>query len=276
MIKNIILVGLGAVGSVFASKIPDIKVLVDKMHNSTRRIINEVSYEFNMVSVEKPEKADLIIVATKFYNLEEINFEPFIKEGTIILSLINGILSEDVLKEQYPNANIIKSFLICNSMIKQGSNVIHDDYNQIVLESNFELESFFKSHNINYKVSDDIYSDMWGKYMLNLMANQLSAVTRMTFGEMNNLPYIDKLLNNILEEVVIIAEKEGVLNARELGQGAIKIFKNMAPYGKTSMLQDIISNKKTEIEAFAGTIRKLGIKHNVKTPYNDVFYLLLR
>ena len=50
----------------------------------------------------------------------------------------------------------------------------------------------------------------------------------------------------------------------------------MAPYGKTSMLQDIISNKKTEIEAFAGTIRKLGIKHNVKTPYNDVFYLLLR
>ena len=164
----------------------------------------------------------------------------------------------------------------CNSMIKQGSKVFHDDCNQIVLESNFELESFFKSHNINYKVSDDISSDMWGKYMLNLMANQLSAVTRMTFGEMNNLPYIDKLLNNILKEVVIIAEKEGVLNARELGQGAIKIFKNMAPYGKTSMLQDIISNKKTEIEAFAGTIRKLGIKHNVKTPYNDVFYLLLR
>lgn len=276
MIKNIILVGLGAVGSVFASKIPDIKVLVDGKHNSTKRIINDMSYEFNTVSVEKPEKADLIIVATKFYNLEEINLEPFVKDGTIILSLINGISSEEVLKERYPNANIIKSFLICNSMIKQGSNVIHDDCNQIVLESNFELESFLKSHNINYKVSDDIYSDMWGKYMLNLMANQLSAVTRMTFGEMNNLPYIDKLLNNILEEVVIIAEKEGVLNARELGQSAIKVFKNMAPYGKTSMLQDIISNKKTEIEAFAGTIRKLGIKHNVKTPYNDVFYLLLR
>ena len=49
----------------------------------------------------------------------------------------------------------------------------------------------------------------------------------------------------------------------------------MAPYGKTSMLQDIENNKQTEIDAFAGTVIKLGEKYNIPTPYNNVFYFLL-
>ena len=140
---------------------------------------------------------------------------------------------------------------------------------------NVELEKFFKQNNINYEVAEDIKSALWQKLMLNIIANQLSAVTRKTFGEMNSLPYIDKLLNNILQEVIETAEKEGVNNPKGLVQKAVDTFHNMAPYGKTSMLQDVENGNKTEIDAFAGYIKMLGKKYGIKTPYSDLFYYLL-
>ena len=44
----------------------------------------------------------------------------------------------------------------------------------------------------------------------------------------------------------------------------------MIPDGKTSMLQDVEAGRKTEVDIFAGTIVKLGLKHNIPTPYNKI------
>ena len=50
----------------------------------------------------------------------------------------------------------------------------------------------------------------------------------------------------------------------------------MSEDGKTSMWQDIEAGKKTELDIFAGTVLELGKKHNVSTPYNQVFYEMIR
>ena len=45
------------------------------------------------------------------------------------------------------------------------------------------------------------------------------------------------------------------------------------PYGnKPSTLQDLEAKKKTEVELFAGTIRRLAAKHGVAVPVNDWLY----
>lgn len=281
MIKNVLLVGLGGVGAVYASKIPNVKVLVDNerllKYKSVPTIINNQEYHFDYVTVDENFVADLIIIATKFYNLNEVLscIENFVDGNTIIISLLNGISSESIIKEKFPEASIVNSYLICNSIIRSGRNVIHDNVNKIVLEYNSSLVEFFENNNINYEISKNIKDSMWEKLMLNIIANQLSAVTKMSFGEMNSLPYIESLLNKILEEVVNIATLEGINNPKMLAQSAIKKFRNMASYGKTSMLQDIENGRRIEIDAFAGTIISYGKKYNVSTPYSNLFSFLL-
>lgn len=281
MIKNVLLVGLGGVGAVYASKIPNVKVLVDNerllKYKSVPTIINNQEYHFDYVTVDENFVADLIIIATKFYNLNEVLscIENFVDGNTIIISLLNGISSESIIKEKFPEASIVNSYLICNSIIRSGRNVIHDNVNKIVFEYNSSLVEFFENNNINYEISKNIKDSMWEKLMLNIIANQLSAVTKMSFGEMNSLPYIDSLLNKILEEVVNIATLEGINNPKMLAQNAIKKFRNMASYGKTSMLQDIENGRRIEIDAFAGTIISYGKKYNVSTPYSNLFRFLL-
>lgn len=281
MINNVLIVGLGGVGAVYASKIKNSKVLLNKeriaryKNNPTK--INGQEYDFDYVTVDNSFDADLIIITTKFYNLDEVlkDIKNFVTQNTIILSLLNGVSSEDIIAKVYPQSIIVPSYLICNSIIRHGREITHDDVNKIVMEHNQSLEEFFSLNNINYEVSTDIKASMWQKFMLNIIANQLSAVTGKTFGEMNSLKCTDSLLSKILEEVVLIAKAEGVENPEILAQNAIMTFKNMAPYGKTSMLQDIENNRQTELDAFAGTVIKLGKKHNIPTPYNDLFYLLL-
>ena len=50
----------------------------------------------------------------------------------------------------------------------------------------------------------------------------------------------------------------------------------MCNEGKTSMHQDILAGRKTEVDIFAGEIIKLGKEFNVLTPYNQVLYDLIK
>ncbi len=284
MIKNVLIAGLGGVGAVYASQIEKtdkVNVLVDskrlEFYINNPTFINGEKFEFNYITPDTQSPMDLIIIAVKYYNLDEIleSLNGFINSNTRIISLINGISSESIMKQRYPDAVVIQSYLICNSIIRTGRSIVHDGVNKIVMDEDLPVEEFFDKCGINYEVSEDIKSAMWQKFMLNIIANQLSAVTHKTFGEMNKLPYIESLLHKILEEVILIARMEGVNNPEQLAENAIKTFRGMAPYGKTSMLQDIENNNLTEVDAFAGTVIKLGKKYNIPTPYNNLFKYLL-
>ena len=281
MIKNVLIAGLGGVGAVYASKIPNVNILVDdkrlEYYRSNPTIINDKKYNFNYMTSSNAYPMDLIIISVKFYNLSQVldNLSKFIDENTKIISLLNGISSEDIISGKYPEVTVIPSYLICNSIIRKDRNIIHDDVNKIVMAKDSELEEFFETNKINYEIAEDIKSSMWQKFMLNIIANQLSAVTRKTFGEMNDLPYIEDLLWKILYEVIEIAKQEGINNPENLARNAINIFRQMAPYGKTSMLQDIENKNQTEIDAFSGTIIDLGIKYKILTPYSNLFKYLI-
>ena len=56
----------------------------------------------------------------------------------------------------------------------------------------------------------------------------------------------------------------------------MKAINVMCDEGKTSMHQDILAKRNTEVDIFAGEIIRLGRKHGVLTPYNQVLYDLIR
>ena len=81
---------------------------------------------------------------------------------------------------------------IGHSAVRTGRNVIHDDVNTIVygsentadIENVQRVKEYFDLVGINYKIPDDIMHSLWLKYMLNVSANQSTAILRLTFGEM--------------------------------------------------------------------------------------------
>lgn len=294
-IKNVLICGLGAIGSIYADKIqkfnPDsLRVLVDEerfeRYSSNPIIFNGNELHFNYILPnDNGFKADLVIIATKYDGLSDVikNMKNFIQSGTVILALLNGVTSEKIIAETYGREKLLYSYFIGHSAVRTGRNVIHDDVNTIVygsentadIENVQRVKKYFDSVGINYKIPEDIMHSLWLKYMLNVSANQSTAILKLTFGEMLANEKCMDFAINIMKEVQKIAKAEGVKNTDIMIDETIAHLHTMIPDGKTSMLQDVEAGRKTEVDMFAGTVIELGLKHNIQTPYNQIIKEIL-
>ena len=289
-IKNVLVCGIGAVGSIYADKIEkftpqNLRVLVDEArlerYKKNPTVFNGRVLDFNYILPNDTSfKADLIIIATKFDGLNDVikNIKNFVYDDTVILSLLNGVTSEKIIAKTYGREKLLYSYFIGHSAIRDRRNITHDDVNTIVYGSensnDFEnverIQDFFEQAGINYLIPDDIIHSLWLKYMLNVSANQTTAILRMNFGEMLENDKCMDFAINVMKEVQAIAKAEGVRNTESMINETIEHLHTMIPEGKTSMLQDVEAGRKTEVEMFAGTVIKLGKEFGIPTPYNKI------
>ena len=82
-------------------------------------------------------------------------------------------------------------------------------------------------------------------------------------------------LNQNEKKILFLTDEAGHLTAA-LTDGDVKawldLLDSLNPEGMPSMRQDTAARRKTEVELFSGTIRRLGKKYSVKTPVNDFLY----
>ena len=86
----------------------------------------------------------------------------------------------------------------------------------------------------------------------------------------------DKMLE-AMQEVIDLSVLEGVNlpadNHKAFLESMAPTFK---PDGMPSMRQDVLAQRPTEVEEFAGVVRRLAKKHGMPTPANDFFYEKIR
>ncbi len=291
MKENILICGIGAVGSIYAEKIqkysPDnLKILVDEQrlerYTKNPPVFNGKELRLNYILPDdKDFKADIIIIATKFDGLSDAvrNIKNFVKENTIILSLLNGVTSEEIIAREYGWDKLLLSYFIGHSAMRDGRFITHDGVGKIVFGAKGSdktnekpVQNFFDKLNIDYEIPNDIEHALWLKFMMNVSTNQPSAILRMTFGEMNANEYFMDFAKKLMREVQMIAKAEGVKNTAVMIDEALEAVASMVPNGKTSMFQDVLAERKTEAEMFAGTMINFGKKHNIPVPYNELMY----
>ena len=284
--RKILICGLGAVGLTYAVKFKngsELKILVDeeryKRYMQNNPLFNGVMQKFDYIlPSDKSFQPDLIVIATKTQGLESAieNIKNFVHKDVIIISLLNGISSEEKIQETYSDAKVLKSYFIGHSAVRVGNSVTQDGVGEIFIENNSKIKEIFNEFKINYQIPKDINYSMWLKYTMNLFSNQVSAILNMNFGELKRNQAFLKFAKKIILEVKSIAQAKGVKNLENLENDALAFLNRMCDEGKTSMLQDILAGRKTEVEIFAGEIIRLGKLYKIPTPYNQVLYDLIK
>jgi len=288
-IKKVLLTGLGGVGTVYANLINqnkdiEFKVLVDKSrvekYSKEPRLLNGKPCEFEFITPEDEFEPDLVIIATKSTGLCDAikNLKNFVKDGTLIMSFINGISSERILQEYFNPEQILYSYIICHTITRNGNNIVHDGVTTVVWgDKNNDktkteiIKSFFDKTKIDNKLPNNIINALWEKFCFNCCVNQISAVTRFTFEKMWNSKECLSLIKNISNEIQEIALKEG-LTGIDLVKSSLENLYKMIPTGKTSMLQDIENNRVPETDLFGAEVLRLAKKYNINVPYNRKLY----
>lgn len=284
-INKVVICGLGAVGLTYANKLKDVcdlKILVDKFRferfQKNPPIFNGKIIALDYIMPDESLEADLIIISTKASGLDSAiaYIKNFVGSKTIIISLLNGISSEEKIASVYGSDKVVPAYFIGHSAIREENSVTQDGVGKIVIGKNDSLEVFFKENNIEYEMPEDIIYSMWLKFAMNIFSNQTSAILNLNFGEIKYNKSFKTFAQKLISEVRKIGEAMNVKGLENLERDSFLALSQMVDNGKTSMLQDILSHRKTEVDIFAGEIIRLGKKYNINTPYNQTLYDLIK
>jgi 2-dehydropantoate 2-reductase len=126
-----------------------------------------------------------------------------------------------------------------------------------------------------YHIPEDIHKALWYKLMINIGMNQVSAVTGAPYGLFQKDKELRSLMNAAMRETIVVARAEGVdLTEKDL-ETWYTVLDSLGPEGKTSMLQDIEAQRKTEVDSFAGEIIRRAARHGLSVPVNETLKAII-
>ncbi len=250
--------------------------------------INGQSVSAQVVTPEDTDfKADLIVVAVKYHHLDQVlaDMKNLVADNTLIVSVMNGIDSEQILARSYGWDKVLYAIAIgidaqreLNQIevINQGTVYFGEQTNQELSPRVQRVEEFFKTAHIAYKIPEDMIRAMWWKFMINVGVNQVSAIIRAPYGIFHQSAEARELMQDAMQEVINVAQAKDIQLGIEDIQSWLQVLDTLDPECKTSMCQDVLAGRKTEVEMFAGILLQMGREMGVATPLNRFLLQFLR
>ncbi|HHV98634.1 MAG TPA: ketopantoate reductase family protein [Clostridiaceae bacterium] len=298
-IKRISIIGMGALGVLygdfFTQKLgkQHVEFVADEKRIEKYKregvFCNGVQCDFNVVNEEEMGKpADLLVFAVKSTALDSAikTARNKVSKDTIILSLLNGISSEEIIGQVYGMDKMLYCVAQGMDAVKIGNELKYTQMGKICIGIMDEDEDrkkklqavvdLFDRTGLPYTLETDIKHRLWSKFMVNVGVNQAVMIYEGTYATVQRPGEARELMIAAMREVMMLAEKENVkITEKDLDE-YVNLIDRMNPNGMPSMRQDGLARRKSEVELFAGTVLALAKKHGISTPVNQKIYDTVR
>lgn len=296
-IEKVSLIGLGAMGVFFAPALYEtlgehFRVIAKgsrKERLETKGVtVNGVNYKFPIITPDtENDPADLVIIAVKGYSLDQAirDIRNQVGEDTLILSVLNGVDSEEKVIEAYGEEHVLYSFMRISIVMKDGiadfdpqKGQVHfgEKENEVYSDRVLAVQELMERSGIRYTIEKDMLHGIWNKFMCNVGENLTCALLGVPFGAFKVSENANAIRKGAMREVIQIANAAGV----DLGEADIEKQEatiQVLPYAnKPSTLQDLEISRRTEIDMFAGTVVRLGKQYGIDTPICEMFLHAIR
>ena len=289
-IKTSALIGLGALGILFGRKMPGVQVIADEdriaRYAAEPVVCNGQECKFRYVTPAEGRPVDLLLVAVKATVLEQAiqDIAKFVGPDTVILSVLNGITSEEHIETAYPGRTLW-SVAIGMDATRTGRTLVFNQEGKIQFgERSGEMTDrvqavadYLGECGIANEPCNDILYKQWNKLMVNDGLNQAAAAFNLPYGGLRQPGEAQDMMRAAMQEVIQLANLEGVpLPPDNDVRFLDAMMPTFNPEGMPSMRQDVLAKRPTEVEEFAGVVRQRAKKYGMPTPANDFFYTRIR
>lgn len=289
-LNSVALVGLGAVGILFAAPLaawrPDaLRVVADAARLARYAAdpprLNGQRLDLNYVTPEQSgPPADVVLVAVKATGLAAAL--PVISAvtgpQTQILPLLNGITAPDELAAVFGWSRVLHGFVYCDSSMRTGHAVRQSGFAKIVLGEATNappsprvaaVADLLARAGIRYDIPTDMRAAQWKKFILNIGINQAQAFYRQPSSRLQQDPAAMALARQLMDEAAAVGHARGIADVRDIPAWAETVIRAAAPDSKTSMLQDVEAGRPTEVASFAGVVCRLAAAQGIPAPANE-------
>ena len=238
--------------------------------HSTPRIVTEPT---------DVEPCDVVLLATKTY--QSVGAAPWLaaacRPGTLVGVLQNGIDQVERIGPLVPDARIVPvAVLLTAEAIAPGVVEYHGDALLEVPDdpNGRELAALFEGTSVRVVPVADFLTRAWRKLLMNAVVGAVGALTLRDLSVLAE-PAVEAAALALADEVVAVARAEGAALDGELARRAIGAARKGAPGHRSSITVDRAAGRQLEWEARNAVIGRLGRRHGIPTPLNDLVTALL-
>ncbi len=237
--------------------------------------------------------ADLAIVLTKAYKTSKASevAAKTIKPDGLALTLQNGLGNIEILSEHVGRDRALQGVTMQGATLlgpgrirTSGRGATHLGYVPIELASPrdwsvehraYEISALFNAAGLKSQVTADIEGLVWGKVIINAAINPLTAILRVPNGALVESAATLELMKAAALEAAAVAGAKGIALPFPDPFERVKQVATMTATNHSSMLQDVLGQRPTEIDAINGKIVELGGVLGIPTPINTVLTAMM-
>jgi len=223
-------------------------------------------------------KADLVLIFVKTYHTEKAVSDARVlqKESTVFLTLQNGLGNEETICKHIDRKKVLLGVTGQGATLLGSGQIRHAGWGKTYVgeldhqmtDRAVRMAQMFCSAGIETEVSPNIHDHVWGKLLVNVGVNALTALTGFKNGQLLDYPETTRLMERLVFEAAEVARGKGVHieeDPVEIVRKAIEATRE----NRSSMGQDFDHRRKTEIDAINGAVVREAQPLGISVPFNQ-------
>ena len=230
--------------------------------------------------------AELIFIWVKAYDTEAAvkSALPLLTERSDVVSLQNGLENLETIARYVDPERVIAGVTSHGATVLAVGSVRHTGKGDTLIgrigkqadRGLHRAVRVLSEAGIEVKVSRDIQGAIWSKLIISSAINPLTAITRMKNGQLLESPETRRLLDLVAAESEKIAIGTGISLAYPDMKSQVRAVCLATASNRSSMLQDILRGRRTEIDAINGALAAKARALDMEAPLNEMLACLVK
>ena len=298
---KIVIAGAGAMGCLFAGMLAGARHELCLLEKDAGRVhaircsgvgIEREGAELQVTmpsitsSVSDAGIADMLLLLVKAYDTENAVQAclPVIGPDTIVLTLQNGLGNIEAVNKYVPQSQILAGTTAHGATLLGNGRVRHAGRGDTVIGAlapegvtrAHAVQEVFQNSGIPATVSADIQSVLWGKLLVNAGINALTAIMEVKNGRVGDIEHLHAVMERAVHEGAAVALRLGIALPYSDPVARTAEVCRATTDNISSMLQDIRSGRRTEIDSINGVVADYGKRLGIATPVNRMLTCLIK
>jgi len=227
-------------------------------------------------------EADLAVVTVKAYDTDTAATDLATGAFDTVLSLQNGMGNEDVLADRL-SCQVLGGTTTYGGLLHETGVVEWTGHGTVTVgpwdnrdtELANRVVSVFCEAGIESVVETAIRNALWEKLAVNAAINPVSALARIENGAIFADPTAE-IATDAAAETARVARGEDIDLPRERALERARAVAKRTGTNRSSMHQDVLTGRRTEIDAISGFVVRTAEEHGLSVPINRTLWSLVR
>lgn len=192
-----------------------------------------------------------------------------------VLSLQNGLV-EELLRRALPGGVLCAQGVTTEGAYRERGRVVPAGAGTTLMPPTFAaLSRRLRAAGFDARIERNLAQARLGKLLANVCINPVTALFRVRNGKVLVPPYA-RYAEALAREAAPVLDAEGLALSPEAAWARVAAIARATARNRSSMLQDLRAQRRTEIDDLTGALLRLARRHRIAVPTHRAFYRLIR